>query len=166
VVELSLENFRIKEGKSMTDNNSTKNKHMTFDDRLEIQNCLDHGMTFKAIAGRIHKDQTTVSKEVKRHLNVRPHTSKRLDDAGLPTAAPPCPHLLKAPFVCNPCEKRHKACPFQKQYYFAKKADADYKALLKESREGIPLNKESFYEIDKVISTGVKNGQHIYHIAE
>jgi IS30 family transposase len=38
---------------------------MTFDDRHEIQSCLDLGMTFKAIAARIGKDQTTISKEVK-----------------------------------------------------------------------------------------------------
>ncbi|MDR0853499.1 MAG: helix-turn-helix domain-containing protein, partial [Clostridiales Family XIII bacterium] len=50
---------------------SKKNKHLTGDDRQEIQDCLDHGMTFKAIAKRISKDQTTVSKEVKKHLVVR-----------------------------------------------------------------------------------------------
>ena len=30
-------------------NNEKKNKHMTFDDRIEIQECLSKGMTFKAI---------------------------------------------------------------------------------------------------------------------
>lgn len=45
-----------------------KNKHLTLEDRNTIQQCLDHGMTFKAIAAQIGKDQTTVSKEVKKHL--------------------------------------------------------------------------------------------------
>lgn len=49
----------------MPDLYSKKNKHVILDDRLEIQECLNHGMTFKAIATRIGKDQTTVSKEVK-----------------------------------------------------------------------------------------------------
>jgi IS30 family transposase len=44
-----------------------KNKHMTLDDRIEIQKCLCEGMHFKDIAKRIDKDQTTVSKEVKNH---------------------------------------------------------------------------------------------------
>ncbi|MDR0817554.1 MAG: helix-turn-helix domain-containing protein, partial [Clostridiales Family XIII bacterium] len=44
-----------------------KNKHLTDDDRQEIQDCLNHGMTFKAIGRRIGKDQTTISKEVKKH---------------------------------------------------------------------------------------------------
>lgn len=45
-----------------------KYKHLTKDDRDEIQECLNHGMTFKAIAQRISKDQTTISKEVKKHI--------------------------------------------------------------------------------------------------
>lgn len=44
-----------------------KNKHMTLDDRIEIQSCLSKGMTFKDIAQRIGKDPTTISKEVKLH---------------------------------------------------------------------------------------------------
>ena len=40
-----------------------KNKHLTLEERVEIQECLNHAMTFKAIAARIGKDQTTVSKE-------------------------------------------------------------------------------------------------------
>ena len=30
----------------------SKNKHLTLDDRIEIQECLAKGMTFKAIANR------------------------------------------------------------------------------------------------------------------
>lgn len=37
--------------------NLKKNKHMTLDDRIEIQECLNKGMTFKAIARRIGKGQ-------------------------------------------------------------------------------------------------------------
>ena len=44
--------------------NEKKNKHMTFEDRVDIQECLCKGMTFKAIGKRIGKDQTTISKEV------------------------------------------------------------------------------------------------------
>ena len=45
----------------------SKNKHLTLDDRIEIQECLAKGTTFKAIANRIGKNQTTVSREVKAH---------------------------------------------------------------------------------------------------
>ncbi len=40
----------------MTDLNSTTFKHLTLDDRTEIQMCLDQDMTFKAITARVGKD--------------------------------------------------------------------------------------------------------------
>ena len=141
-----------------------KNKHLTLEDRMEIQECLNHGVTFKSAAARISKDQTTVSKEVKRHLVVREPSIKRMKEDGTPIQNPPCPKLLKAPFVCNPCDKRNRSCAFAKQFYHAKHAQKAYETLLVESREGIPLNKESFYEMDTVISEGIDRGQHLYHI--
>lgn len=147
---------------AITKNNPKYNKHMTQNDREEIQSCLDHGMNFKAIAARIGKDSTTVSKEIKKHLKVSPTT---MDPVKAGTAVP-CPLLLKAPFVCNGCKKRHYNCGFRKHLYLAKISQDEYKQLLTEAREGIPLNKESFYEIDKVITDGIKKGQHLYHIIE
>ena len=135
-----------------------KNKHMTLEDRLEIQECLNHGVTFKAIARRIGKDQTTVSKEVKKHI-----TEERRRDSNGQQA--PCQALLKAPFVCNACQKRN-ICHKTRHLYVAKNAHKEYLALLSDSREGIPLNKERFYENDRIIMKGVKQGQHLYHILQ
>ena len=138
---------------------------MTLDDRIEIQSCLDHGMTFKAIAKRIGKDQTTISKEIKKHITVSPtEIPSKFREGGILIPNQPCPQLITAPFVCNGCKKRRVRCPFQKQYYYAKNAHQEYQTLLKEAREGIPLNKDSFYEIDRVITAGIKQGQHLYHI--
>lgn len=76
-----------------------------------------------------------------------------------------CPRLLKAPFVFSGCEKKSRgSCPYRRQLYTAKKAQAEYEAVLVESRTGIPLNKESFYETERIISEAVRRGQHIYHI--
>jgi len=149
----------------MTGYNSKKNKHMTVEDRMEIQQCLDRGMTFKVIAARIEKDQTTISKEVKKHITVQnSEPIRRTDSNGTPIALPPCPQLLKAPFVCNGCKKRRSRCVYQKQLYLAKNAHTEYETLLSEAREGIPLNKEKFYEVDTILSNGIKKGQHLYHI--
>lgn len=149
----------------MSDLKSKKNKHMTLDDRIEVQACLDHGMTFKAIARRIGKDQTTVSKEVKKHITINPGgLPTKTDLSGKPIAISPCPELLKAPFVCNGCKKRRSRCAFQKQLYLARNAQQEYEILLKESREGIPLNKDEFYEVDSILVEGIKKGQHLYHI--
>ncbi|VLU51401.1 transposase, ISSmi3 [Streptococcus pneumoniae] len=132
----------------------TKHKHLTLSDRNDIQLGLERGETFKAIGQSILKDPTTVSKEVKRNKQIRDSTSNNL----------PCPLLDKAPFVCNGCPKRRQNCGFKKIFYLAKQAQKQYEQTLVESREGTPLNSKTFWEMDKVISDGVKKGQHIYHI--
>ena len=70
--------------------NEKKNKHMTLQERIEIQECLTKGMTFKAIGKRIGKSQTTVSREVKAHLQAHTNSFVRTEEV--------CPKLLKAPF--------------------------------------------------------------------
>lgn len=137
-------------------NTEKKNKHMQLEDRIEIQECLCKGMTFKAIALRVGKDQTTVSKEVKQRAVEYVSGYTKTKDI--------CPKLLKAPFVCNGCSKQnHSNCPYTRRKYVAKAAQKEYETTLVESREGIPLNKEEFYENEAIISKAVKNGQHIYH---
>ena len=49
----------------MTDSN--KYKHLTFDERLTIQEGLNAGLSFSKIASQIGKHRTTVAKEVKRN---------------------------------------------------------------------------------------------------
>ena len=132
----------------------TKHKHLTLSDRNDIQLGLERGETFKAIGQSILKDPTTVSKEVKRNRRVRESTCDKL----------PCPLLDKAPFVCNGCSKRRQNCGFKKIFYLAKQAQKQYEQTLVEAREGTPLNSKTFWDMDKVISDGVKKGQHIYHI--
>jgi IS30 family transposase len=124
--------------RKMSVKNEAKNKHMTLDDRMEIQQCLMHGMTFKAIAARIGKDQTTVSKEVKKHLTIQEKNAKT-------TEKEPCPKLLRTPFVCNGCQSR-RICRLQKQYYYARPAHDEYTTLLSECREGVALNKQTFWD--------------------
>jgi IS30 family transposase len=149
----------------MKNANTSKNKHMTLDDRMEIQTGLDIGKTFKDIAKLIGKDPTTVSKEVKKHFTVKPSPVETKSLDGVTVEGKPCPSLLQAPFVCNPCKKKYH-CSCKKQYYNAKAAHKEYAALLSEAREGIPLNNDEFYKIDKIIADGMKNGQRLYHIMQ
>ena len=134
-----------------------KNKHMTLDDRIEIQECLTKGMTFKTISEKIGKSRTTISREDKLHMHPYSNSFVRTEEV--------CPKLLKAPFVFSGCEKKSRSsCPYRRQLYTAKKAQEEYEAVLVESRTGIPLNKESFYETERIISEAVRRGQHIYNI--
>lgn len=139
--------------------NEKKNKHMTLDDRIEIQECLSKGMTFKVIGEKTGKNQTTTSREVKIHMEPYTNSFVRIDEV--------CRKLLKAPFVCNGCEKKSRSsCPYRRQLYSVPKAQAEYDTVFVESRTGIPLNKESFYETERIISEAVQNGQHVYQIIQ
>ena len=133
-----------------------KHKHLTYEDRCEIMECLYKGMTFKAIAKRIGKDQTTVSKEVKLHVVTY--------NSGFTKTEACRPKHLKAPFVCNGCEKHnHSNCNYPRRKYHAKTAQQEYETTLRESREGIPLNREEFYRTEATISDAVRAGQNVYH---
>ena len=136
---------------------SKKNKHLTQDERREIEDGLRQGMTFKAIAAGIRKDSTTVSYEVKKHRAKSVSGFTKTEDA--------CPLLLKPPYVCNGCLKRSNAgCKYIRYLYRANNAHSEYKALLHDAREGTPLNKEQFYIEDAIITSRIRKGQHINHI--
>ena len=110
-------------------------------------------MKFKDIGKRIGKDQTTISKEVKKHAYVHKNGFTKSDEC--------CPKLMKAPFVYNGCGKRSNAgCIYIRRLYRAAKAQSEYETLLVEAREGIPLlpNRKNHFR-----RHGTK-GQHIYHI--
>ena len=153
----------------MNDFKLQRDKHLTIEARLEIERCLNMGgITFKKIAHRVGKSPTTISREVKKHLVYKdaPVVHKKGD--GTVIANKQCPELMKAPFVCNACEKRmYNRCSYRKQFYYAKKAHDEYSFTLVDSREGIPLNKQEFHDADEIISNAVKEkGQRIYHITQ
>lgn len=150
---------------TLAPNVNMKYNHITLEHRIEIQDCLYHGMSFKDIAKRVGKDKTTVSREVKRHITVKPSLAVKRDKDGN-MISEPCKLLLKAPFVCNPCKLCHRVCAFDKRLYLAVPADKAYREGLVSAREGIPLSKESFYANDKIISDGIRQGQHLYHILQ
>ena len=148
----------------MTKNIDRKHAHLTLDNRIDIQQMLRDGFNFKMIANSLKKDPSTISKEVRKHIFVKESTFTVKDKHGKEIKEI-CIKLTKPPYVCNACKKR-TYCHMEKHLYDGKYAQNEYEKLLKESREGIPLTKESFYEVDKIISEGVRKGQHIYHIVQ
>jgi len=150
----------------MSDWKLQKDKHLTLEAREEIQRCLESDVSFKDIARRVGKSPTTVSREVKKHLKIKESSVRHTKADGTSIAGRPCPRLMKAPFVCNGCEKHRYHCSYQKQFYYAKVAHQEYGSLLVEAREGMPLNKQEFYEADAFITNKMKQGQRLYHIMQ
>ena len=129
---------------------TNKNKHLTYDNRLDIEKGISNGKTFRSIGIELDKDPSTISKEIKRNLlyqNTQIIT-KTLDGKLI---KPKCTLLNKPPYVCNNCKLKRKDCGFDKRFYYAKKAHLNYHDNLVESRRAVVLDKEEFYEMDKMI---------------
>ncbi|MBQ6425188.1 MAG: IS30 family transposase [Clostridia bacterium] len=127
-----------------------------------IEDCLRNKMTFKAIAKLLGKDQTTISKEIKKHIVSEPNSKTVRDANNVPLQ---CPQLLRPPFVCNGCNTRYN-CQYERRFYRANEAQTSYKSLLSEARTGVALNRQQFYHADDLIAEGLDKGQHIYHICK
>lgn len=74
-----------------------------------------------------------------------------------------CEKLLKPPYVCNGCGQR-AFCSLEKSFYFASKADEQYRRLLSESRMGISYTEEELLMLEKLVSPLLKQGQSPHHI--
>ena len=142
---------------------TNKNKHLTYYDRLDIEEGISKGKTFRSIGIELDKDPTTISKEIKRNLQYKATevVTKTLDGKLIKAN---CALLNKPPYVCNNCKLKRRDCGFDKRFYYAKKAQLNYQENLIEPRRAVVLDKEKFYEMDKIISKGVAKGQSFYHI--
>lgn len=162
-----------------------KNKHLNYDDRLEIERDIEKGESFKEIGRKLGKDSTTISKEIKNHLIIKEKNDlgKPYLDCKLMGHCPyrakgencyikncehyeqrNCEKLNKPPYVCNGCSKRIR-CHMVKKYYDALKAQKEYESNLIESRQGVTYTQEELDYIDSILDPLIKdNGQSI-HIA-
>mgnify|MGYP004642493661 FL=1 len=90
-----------------------KNKHLSFEDRCIIQEFLNYGYSFTRIVTRIHKDRTTVAKEVLHH---------RFMKGSFQT---PCELTDRPPYVCNGCDRKTR-CRKRQYLYEASIAHNEY----------------------------------------
>lgn len=81
-------------------------KHLTLSQRIEIEKALLSGETFAAIARKVSKDPSTISKEIRRHSKV---TERKNKDS----APVPCSNrkTCKLRYLCNEeCNRVCKQC--------------------------------------------------------
>lgn len=165
-----------------------KNKHLTLNDRILIEEALNEGKSFKQIAKLIDKDCTSIPKEVKKNFSIiypsnwnNSHnicknkqfcTYTNLCDS---SCEKKCNFCNKCNSVCkdfipDSCEKLNKppyvcngcssrkGCRKVKYVYKSKEADTMYRTLLKESRTGINLTNEEFSNIKNIVIPAIRNG--------
>jgi IS30 family transposase len=157
-------------------------KHLTEENRYDIELYINEGFSFTKISKIINKDRTTIAKEIKRnrikkipkssHRNIpknfcmHKHLCGKLNCTSDKSCyiEEICPKLTKAPYVCNACNKK-RTCRMIKYYYYSNFAHKSYMHLLSNSRTGINLTENQIALIDKEISPLLlKQDQPINHI--
>ena len=163
-------------------------KHLTLDDRIQIQRFLTVNMSFTEIAARLGKNRTTISREVQSYARSegKPSRSKckfkcifeNRNEFPAPNCRKNkcsvacsqcaiycdkyepilCTKLTKPPYVCNGCDRRGNGCLLDKKLYDAEYAYKQYKKILRESREGVSLSEDELKIISDNIIPLLKNG--------
>ena len=123
-------------------NNLKKYAHLSYKDRCIIQEFITYGYSFTAIGNRIHKDRTTVAKEIKLHSFSKPFGKNNVIS---------CDKLNKPPYVCNGCNKL-TSCHQCKQLYDAAIADKEYHHNLSSLRANLKVTKDQVAAINEVVA--------------
>ena len=162
-----------------------KNKHLSFDDRLTIERGLSENLSFKKIGNTISKDCTTVSKEVKNHIQykdtgavgkpffdcIHRHNCE-FKDRGVKCNINNCNYykkeicakLSKPPYVCNGCKNKSK-CTLSKKIYSAEYAYKEYKDILTDSRQGINFTEKEIQNLNDILVPLIKEKKQSIHHA-
>ena len=169
-------------------------RHLKIEDRFYIEKSLEQGISFKAIASSLHKDPTTISKEVKRNRILKERKVPFAEICLLKKNCirrNVCGYSSACSRKCSNCENCTKNCesfqpkkcnkishaPFvcngcdmkitcklNRFFYKAKVAHNNYSLVLRESRKGINLCEYELNEIDEMVSPLIQKGQSIAHI--
>lgn len=159
-----------------------KNKHLSLDDRYEIQKCLNNNKSFKEIGNILSKSPSTISKEILKHrmqynntcFNNRTNKCKHISICPYRNGGfcnnicekfelYVCERLINHPYVCNGCEKWIH-CRNVRYKYEPLKAYNDYKFLLTDSRQGADISNDDLEKIDKIVKPLIDQGQSFYQI--
>ena len=128
--------------------------HLDKEARLGMLAYLENGCSQSEIAERMHVDQSTVSREIKR--------GSRTVQAKDPSA--PCKAEGRRGGVCNRCPHA-PSCKHAKTYYEPARSDEKARKTLSESRsKPRKLDPGTMALIDDIVRQGVERGQSLYHI--
>lgn len=153
-----------------------KNKHLTLDDRKQIQYGIENGLSKTTIAKNIGKDPTTIGKEIKKRRKLKPRNTfnsplickkskvcKKCYGKCEKYEEIDCIRRDKKVGACNLCANITK-CNLDKYFYYSNKVHEDYLYTLKDSREGVNLDTSGMKFILEIIKPLLKKGQSVYQI--
>ena len=152
------------------------NTHLTLDERKIIQTGIENRSTKAAIAITLAKDETTIAKEIKKHRKLSPRNVAlypsvckfRKECGGCKHKCDKfeeikCKFRDRSPGACNKCSNLSK-CHLDKYFYYANKADEEYRYDLVDSRQGINMTTSERTELANILVPLINQGQSIYQI--
>lgn len=148
--------------------NEHNQKHLTLSNRTYIEQELLQKSTFSSIGYVLHKDPSTISKEVKRYSKIVPakfsykcNLCKHYKDCDLLSKELQCQGYNNryCSFYCKRCYRRNptNVCPYflpfkcDKKVYDAAYAQRQYEKKLYNSRKGINMTPEELQELNDLI---------------
>ena len=153
--------------------------HLSYSERLAIENMLNEGYTIKEIENDIKRDSSIIIREINKHISlVFPSTYnnqypclkyyscnvkefdcfKTCKNAEFKS----CPKLNKSPHVCNGCDTRTH-CRIVKKYYKAREAHDEYKLKVSECRMGLHYNEWETVILNERLCPLIIRSKSVYH---
>ena len=158
-------------------------KHLSLNERFNIENSLCKGISFKEIGRIIGKDCTTISREIRNHYIVkntggigrkfnnciyRSTCENRGKNCNLTNCTEfkeqKCNLLNKPPYVCNGCKYR-KQCTLTKHFYDAVYAHNEYMSILSEVRSGVMIYQEEIDNLNNILTPLIREQNQSIHQA-
>lgn len=145
-------------------------KHLSLDERFDIENSLCKGLSFKEIGRSIGKDCTTISREIRNHYIVKNTggIGRQFNNCIFRSSCPnrgkncklssctefveeKCSLLNKSPYVCNGCKLKTQ-CTLSKHFYDAVYANNEYKSTISEVRSGVMICQEEIDNLNEILT--------------
>jgi IS30 family transposase len=177
--------------KTRFSNNS--GKHLTIDERKEIEFGLNSGYSIRKIADFLHKSPSTISREINRYTKHFEPTTNCCEHRNIcnqkhmcrkPTCSSNCSVCRECVELCSdyieePCTKKEntplKLCNGCSSFNFCRKRRAKYDGIdankkyrdsLVNTRKGFDISDEEIQRIDELVTPLVKNGNSPYAIKQ
>lgn len=160
---------------------TSKNDHMSLNDRVIIQTGITNGSSKKSIADTIGKNKSTITREIKNHRFLKRQCSYPIDCSLFQKCKNKntyictkncsdykkfyCSRRDRSPGACNGCSS-YKSCHFDKYYYEANSAHLEYRDDLVGCRAGVNATLEEIRNLGILLKPLLENGQSLYAIKQ
>lgn len=156
-------------------------KHLSLDERMNIEKYLTQNKSFKEIGRLVNKNCTTISREIKNHYVVKNTgcVGRKFNNCIYRATCPnrgtlctlgncsefkeeKCPLLNKPPYVCNGC-KNKTHCTLTKHFYDSIYSYNEYSDILSEVRKGVLIDQSEIDYLNEILVPLIKDkGQSIH----